>query len=85
MSQSSGERHVSWDENVQEGREQTEACIARGNITVLFGFVVESRMYYCCICCRYLNEICGDYRNAYEVMETGDEIMRLFMLPLSLL
>lgn len=42
-------------------------------------------MYYCRICYRYLNEICGDYRNVCEVMEIGDEIIRLFVPLLSLL
>lgn len=42
-------------------------------------------MYYCCIYCRHLNEICGDYRNACEVIEIGDEILRLFVPLLSLL
>lgn len=42
-------------------------------------------MYYCHICYRYINEICGDYGNACEVIEIGDEIMRLFMFLLSVL
>lgn len=54
-------------------------------MTVLSGFVVEHRMYYCHLYYRYLNEICGDYGNVCEVMETGDEIMRLFVSLLSLL
>lgn len=36
-------------------------------------------MYYCRIYYGYLNEICGDHGNACEVMEIGDEIMRLFV------
>jgi len=55
------------------------------NVAVLSGFVQKSRMYYCRICYRYLNEICDDYGNACEVMEIGDEIMRLFVPLLSLL
>lgn len=42
-------------------------------------------MYYCHIYYRYLDEICSDYGNACEVMEIGDEIMRLFVPLLSLL
>lgn len=42
-------------------------------------------MCYCRIYYRYINEICGDYGNACEVMEIGGEIMRLFVSLLSLL
>lgn len=52
---------------------------------VLSGFLVENKVYYCCICCRHLNEICGDNGNACEVIEMGDEIVRLFVSLLSLL
>lgn len=70
---------------MQEGGEYTKASTVKVNITVLSGSVMESRMYYCHIYYRYLNEICSDYGNACKVMEIGDEIMRLFVPLLSLL
>lgn len=42
-------------------------------------------MCYSCIYYRDVNEICGNYGNTYEVMEMGDEIIRLFVSLLSLL
>lgn len=46
---------------------------------------MKSRMYYSSIYYRDVSEICDDYRNAYEVIEIGDEMMRLFVSLLSLL